>query len=177
MVECLTRVRRAAGSSLTGITVLCHWARRINPILVLVQSRKTRPWLTERLLMGGKESNQTTKKTWSKINFLISQPKHMLWVLKRTVSMRQFFWATKTNVKTDGLENIYNFKLIFCFCYPPTKSEGYSFGVVRASVRLSVRPFRPSVRPSVRNHISVPIVQIWFILGTNDKYHGLSNIQ
>ena len=33
-------------------------------------------------------------------------------------------------------------------CYPPTKSEGYSFGVVRASVRLSVRPFRPSFRPS-----------------------------
>ena len=30
------------------------------------------------------------------------------------------------------------------FSYPPTKSEGYSFGVVRASVR----PFRPSVRSS-----------------------------
>ena len=27
-------------------------------------------------------------------------------------------------------------------CYTPTKSEGYSFGVVRASVRQ----FRPSVR-------------------------------
>ena len=26
-----------------------------------------------------------------KINFLITQPKHMLWVLKRTVSMRRFF--------------------------------------------------------------------------------------
>ena len=26
-----------------------------------------------------------------KIIFLISHPKHMLWVLKRTVSMRQFF--------------------------------------------------------------------------------------
>ena len=26
-----------------------------------------------------------------KNNFLISQPKHMLWVLKRTVSMRRFF--------------------------------------------------------------------------------------
>ena len=26
-----------------------------------------------------------------KNNFLISQPKHMLWVLKRIVSMRQFF--------------------------------------------------------------------------------------
>ena len=26
----------------------------------------------------------------------------MLWVLKRTVSMRRFFWAPKTYVKTDG---------------------------------------------------------------------------
>ena len=33
----------------------------------------------------------------------------MLWVLKRTVSMRRFFWAPKTYVQTDGLENIYNF--------------------------------------------------------------------
>ena len=32
----------------------------------------------------------------------------MLWVLKRTVSMRRFFWAPKTYVKIDGLENIYN---------------------------------------------------------------------
>ena len=32
----------------------------------------------------------------------------------------------------------------FCY-YPPTKSEGYSFGVVRASVRLSVHSVRPSV--------------------------------
>ena len=26
-----------------------------------------------------------------KNNFLFSQPKHMLWVLKRTISMRRFF--------------------------------------------------------------------------------------
>ena len=30
----------------------------------------------------------------------------MLWVLKRTLSMRRFFWAPKTDVQTDGLENI-----------------------------------------------------------------------
>ena len=30
--------------------------------------------------------------------FLIYQPKHMLWVLKRTISMRRFFWAPKTHV-------------------------------------------------------------------------------
>ena len=31
------------------------------------------------------------KSAYQKIIFLISQPKHMLWVLKRTVSMRRFF--------------------------------------------------------------------------------------
>ena len=34
----------------------------------------------------------------------------MLWVLKRTVSMRLFFWAPKTYDKIDSLENINNFK-------------------------------------------------------------------
>ena len=59
VVECLTRDRGAAGSSLDGVTALCPWARHINPSLVLVQHRKTRPYITERLLMGRKESNQT----------------------------------------------------------------------------------------------------------------------
>ena len=40
-----------------------HWvvslSKNINPSLVLVQPRKTRPFITERLLMGRKESNQT----------------------------------------------------------------------------------------------------------------------
>ena len=58
-VECLTRDRGAAGSSLTGVTALCPSARHINPSLVLVQPRKTHPYITERLLMGRKESYQT----------------------------------------------------------------------------------------------------------------------
>ena len=44
-----------------------HWrhcvmslSKNINPSLVLVQPRKTRPFITERLLMGRKESNQQT---------------------------------------------------------------------------------------------------------------------
>ena len=37
----------------------------------------------------------------------------MLWVLKRTVSMRRFFWAPKTYAKNFGWENIYNFMLKF----------------------------------------------------------------
>ena len=38
------------------------------PSLVLFQTRKTRPFITERLLMGRKESNQTNKKKNNKIS-------------------------------------------------------------------------------------------------------------
>ena len=63
MIECLTRDREAAGLSLTGVTALWSLSiRRIYPSLVLVQPWKTCPCLTERLLMGRKESNQTKKK-------------------------------------------------------------------------------------------------------------------
>ena len=36
-------------------------SKNINPSLVLVQPRKTRPYITERLLIGRKESNQTNE--------------------------------------------------------------------------------------------------------------------
>ena len=37
--------------------------------------------------------------------------KHTLWINKRTISMRRFFWTTKTYVKTHGQEIIKNFRL------------------------------------------------------------------
>ena len=42
------------------------WAlsKNINPSLVLVQPKKTRPYITERLLVGRKESNQTQLFKW-----------------------------------------------------------------------------------------------------------------
>ena len=49
-------------------------------------------------------------------------------------------------------------------CYPPTKSEGYSFGVVRASVRPSVHSVRPSFCPSVHTFcLSGTISQYLFV--------------
>ena len=36
------------------------------------------------------ETRTLVKSMYRKFNFLISQPKHMLWVLKTTVSMRWF---------------------------------------------------------------------------------------
>ena len=50
------------------------------------------------------------KSAYLKIIFLISQPKHMLWEFKRTVSMRRFFWAPKTYVLIDGYRNKCNFR-------------------------------------------------------------------
>ena len=38
---------------------LVSLSKNINPSLVLIQPRKTRPFITERLMMGRKESNQT----------------------------------------------------------------------------------------------------------------------
>ena len=58
VLECLTQDQGAAGSSLTGVTVLCPCARHINPYLVLVQPRKTLPYISERLFLGRRESNQ-----------------------------------------------------------------------------------------------------------------------
>ena len=40
-------------------------SKNIYPSLVLVQPRKTRPYIIERLLMGRKESNQTNKSIMS----------------------------------------------------------------------------------------------------------------
>ena len=45
------------------------------------------PKLTFRLMDNG----TLVKSAYQKCYFLISQPKYMLWVLKRTVSMRRFF--------------------------------------------------------------------------------------
>ena len=50
------RVRASPASLRCG-----PWARHIYPSLVLVQPGKNRPFLTERLLIGCKESNQTNK--------------------------------------------------------------------------------------------------------------------
>ena len=41
---------------------LVSLSKNINPSLVLVQHRKTGPYITERMLMGCKESNQTKTK-------------------------------------------------------------------------------------------------------------------
>ena len=63
VVECLTRGRGAVGTSSPGSLRCVLEQDNINPSLVLVQPKKTHPYITDRLLMGCKESNQTKQKT------------------------------------------------------------------------------------------------------------------
>ena len=62
VVECLTRDRGPQFRASPTSQRCGPWARHIYPSLVLFKPRKTRPCLTEILLMGRKESNQTKHK-------------------------------------------------------------------------------------------------------------------
>ena len=65
VVECLIRDRGATGSSLTSFTALYPLAGHNNSSLVLVQPRKTHPFITERLLMGHNKSNKQNLNLWT----------------------------------------------------------------------------------------------------------------
>ena len=52
--------RRGSRVLASQVSLHCVLEQDINPSLVLVQPRKTCPYITERLLMGLKESNKTT---------------------------------------------------------------------------------------------------------------------
>ena len=54
-------------------------SKNINPSIVLVQPRKTRPFITERLLMGRKESNQTNKQ--NQHMFSVRDPFHINYLI------------------------------------------------------------------------------------------------
>ena len=52
-------------------------SKNMNPSLVLVQPRKTRPFITERLLMGHKESNQTNKQNSGSVQIFVMHTQAM----------------------------------------------------------------------------------------------------
>ena len=61
VVECSTRDQRAEGFEPHRCHCVVSLSKNINPSFVLVQPRKTHPFITERLLMGRKELNQPKK--------------------------------------------------------------------------------------------------------------------
>ena len=74
----LSAWRETEGSRVRASPAWPHcgpWARHIYPSLVLVQPRKTRPCLTETILMERKESNQTNKQN----STLCQQSRYKVW--------------------------------------------------------------------------------------------------
>ena len=63
-------------------------SKNINPSLVLVQPRKTCPFITERLLMGHKESNQTNKHLPVKVKSIVIHINHIEEPVSRYISYR-----------------------------------------------------------------------------------------
>ena len=54
------------------------------------------------------------KSAYKVINCLISQPKHMMWVLKRTVAIRRFFSAPNYRINLMCKKKINDFTLNIC---------------------------------------------------------------
>ena len=65
-------------------------SKNINPSLVLVQPRKTRPFITERLLMGRKESNQTNKTKTALVSNAFVKGKHLSFIHKQGANFHQW---------------------------------------------------------------------------------------
>ena len=53
-----------------------------------------------------------------RMRFLIFQPKHMLWMLKRTVSLRRFLTAPKHMFKLMDKKIIANLRKLFLLIWP-----------------------------------------------------------
>ena len=75
----------------------------------------------------------------SKLIFIF-QLKHMLWVLKRTVSMRRFFWVPTTHVLTDvkGNNHLFNTQKVYL-----TRPMLTKFGFVTYLLALFVQTYCP----------------------------------
>ena len=98
------------------ITEYSGSGRRLILLLVILVTNNTLHLLRIHIIFNYNPKCMLIFSVYQKINFLIYQPKHMLWVLKRTVSMRRFFSAPKLYVKAYGEENCLQFEpQNFCF--------------------------------------------------------------
>ena len=79
--------------------------RNLSRLLSPISSWRT---CNDTYIMVTNSSRPLDKNTLSSIIFLISQPQHILWVLKRTISMRWFFWAPKNLFEVMDKKKIYH---------------------------------------------------------------------
>ena len=113
--------------------------KNTNPSLVLVQPRKTRPFITERLLMGRKESNQTQnyRKLVFKTNYHLMQVKGTAECSKGSIllwSILQYFRPSLNYRCHKDLYFVYFWAAVLHRFY----CRGYSNVLVNMSLILQV---------------------------------------
>ena len=158
-----------------------HWvvslSKNSNPSLVLVQPKKTCPFINERLLMGRKISNQV-KQTNKQI---------MMWVLKRTVlmSMIWFFWAPTSFVLIEKKYDLISYSKT-CVKRPLSKrpqigfQDQFSLNAGQSIAECSKWSILQYFRPSLSYHLSKRSLFCLFlrsrstqvILYSNISFHG-----
>ena len=105
------------------------FSRNINPSLVLVQPRKTCPFITEKLLMGRKESNQT-KKQLTTVSLCKCLPSHLWWpwptlsfylhvtnCLNCSTGLFNLSKPTKPFFSQDKCNSKFSFGEVYCLIY------------------------------------------------------------
>ena len=107
-------------------------SKNINPSLVLVKHRKTRPYITERFSMGRKESNQTSKFSYRELVTVV-YPFKWNTVLGNTIQSkmkilnltRKIYFNQKPLTKNIFLKFVYvfingaigwNFNILYVLC-------------------------------------------------------------
>ena len=113
------------------------WPRHIYPSLVLIQPRKTCHCLTERLLMGRTESNQTKQNKITNLGGILDQ----FWVYQ----MLQYFW-------TDPPFRFFNW---FAYHYNQTYKLSQC---MRFPTMWYVRPAKPKAQINLRTE---PLLVVW----------------
>ena len=92
-------------------------SKNINPSLVLVQPRKTRLFITERLLIERKELNKQTKQQHSSKYFACRPPTPTCkWGQK--VKIQLFQNMVMLHIKLNGITNSATWSQIFCLQAP-----------------------------------------------------------
>ena len=102
-----------------------------------------------------------------KFYFLISQPKHMLWVHKRTVSMRQFFWAPRTYVKVEGQHSRFKRNSV-CTYWSCAHMDDWSTYLVKYTVTWKgLEGWNWIIRPPDKTKLGHKIVNIFISISLN----------
>ena len=88
-------------------------SKNINPRLVLVEPRKTRPFINERLLMGHKKSNQRNKQN-NGLSYLGTEVYFIGAILRCLVQLKNMYSYLNSSLKLSDIVRGLSCKQSYC---------------------------------------------------------------